>query len=205
MSATKVGAADVKTLRERTGAPIVDCKAALQEAGGDMDKAVELLRVKGAASAEKRSGRGTGEGYVASYTHGTGKIGALVELQCETDFVARNEEFQEFARQVAIHVAAMAPRYVSIEEIPEEVREAERAVHERKARDEGKPDEIVTKITEGQLAKWAESVALLAQPHFNGDKYDGKTIEQLRTELAAKTGENVRISRIARFEVGEEG
>jgi elongation factor Ts len=201
----KPRAEEVKALRELTGAPMMDCKAALSEAGGDMDKAVELLRVKGAASAEKRSGRGTGEGIVASYTHATGRIGVLVELLCETDFVARNDEFQEFGREVAIHIAAMSPRYVSLEEIPELEREAERRVHEDKAREEGKADEVVGKIVEGQLRKWASGLALLEQPHFNADKHEGKTIEELRTELAAKTGENVRIGRFARFEIGEIG
>lgn len=205
MSPTKVAAADVKALRERTGAPMMDVKAALEEADGDADKAVELLRVKGAASAAKRSGRGTGEGVVASYTHATGKVGTLVEVRCETDFVARNEDFQAFARELAIHVAAIPGiRYVSAEEIPEEVTEAERRIHKQKAKEEGKPDEVVEKIVDGQIKKWASETALLEQEHFNADKHEGKTIEELRTELAAKTGENIRITRIARFEIGEE-
>ncbi len=205
MTPTKIAAADVKALRERTGAPMMDTKQALEESGGDMDKAAELLRVKGAASAAKRSGRGTGEGIVASYTHATGRVGTLVEVRCETDFVARNEDFQEFARQVAIHVAAIpGVRYVSADEIPEAEVEAERRIHEAKAKEEGKPDEVVAKIVDGQLKKWARESALLDQEHFNADKHDGKTIEELRTELAAKTGENIRIARIARFEIGEE-
>ncbi|MFN2612403.1 MAG: translation elongation factor Ts [Solirubrobacterales bacterium] len=204
MSDYKPGAADVKALRERTGAPMMDTKAALVEAEGDMDKAVEVLRKKGAASADKRSGRGTGEGYIASYTHATGKIGVMVELQCETDFVARNEEFQDFAREVAIHIAAMSPAVLSAEDIPEAEREAEKAIHEHKARDDGKPDEVIEKIVSGQLGKWAKERALLEQEHFNADKHAGKTIEELRTEIAAKTGENVRIARFARFEIGEE-
>ena len=205
--AAKVSAADVKALRDRTGAGMMDCKQALEESGGDVDKAIEILRKKGAASAAKRSGRGTGEGIVASYTHATGKVGVLVEVQCETDFVARNEDFQEFARQVAIHIAAMgvlAPRYVSVEDIPEEEREAERKIHEEKARSDGKPGEVVEKIVEGQLRKWSAEQALLEQPHFNEVEQEGKTIEQLRTEISAKTGENVRIARFARFEIGEE-
>jgi len=204
MTETKIAAADVKALRERTGAPMMDCKAALQEAGGDADKAVEILRVKGAASAEKRSGRGTGEGIVSSYIHATGKVGVLVEVQCETDFVARNEEFQEFAREIAIHIAAVAPLYVDLEDIPEDERKNEARVFEEKAKAEGKPENVVEKIVDGQLRKWAADRVLLEQPHFNGDRYDGKTIEQLRTEVASKTGENVRIARFQRFAVGED-
>jgi elongation factor Ts len=202
--AAQVSAADVKALRDRTGAGMMDCKQALEESGGDVDKAIELLRKKGAASAAKRSGRGTGEGLIASYVHETGKKGALVEVQCETDFVARNEDFQEFARQVAIHVAAMAPTHVSAEDIPEDEREDERRILTEKAREDGKPDEVVEKIVDGQLKKWASERALLEQPHFNEVQHEGKTIEELRTEISAKTGENVVIARIARFEVGEE-
>ena len=197
-------AADVKALRERTGAAMMDCKAALDEAGGDMDKAVELLRVKGQASASKRAGRATSEGTVASYIHAGGSPGVLVEVQCETDFVARNDDFQEFAREVAIHIAAAAPQYVSIDDIPEESRNAERRVFEEKAKQEGKPDNVVEKIVEGQLKKWASDVVLLEQEHVRTDRYEGKTIEQLRADLAAKTGENIRIARFTRYVVGEE-
>ncbi len=200
-----VSAADVKALRERTGAGIMDCKAALAEAGGDMDKAIEILRVKGQASAAKRSGRATTEGIVSSYIHATGKVGVLVEVQCETDFVARSDEFVEFAREVAIHIAGAhpSPAYVSADEIPEEARDAERAVFEAKAREEGKPDDVIPRIVDGQLAKWTKEVALLEQEHVRSDRYEGKTIEDLRAELASKTGENVRIARFARFAVGE--
>ena len=143
--ATAVSAADVKELRERTGAPIMDCKAALAEAGGDTEKAIEILRVRGQASAAKRSGRATSEGIVTSYIHATGKVGVLVEVQCETDFVARSDDFQEFASEVAIHIAGAPspPVYVSAEEIPDQARDAERSVFEAKAREEGKPDEVV--------------------------------------------------------------
>jgi elongation factor Ts len=199
-------AADVKTLRERTAAGIMDCKAALAEAGGDMEKAIEILRVKGQASAAKRSGRVTSEGVVASYIHATGKVGVLVEVQCETDFVARSEGFREFAREVAIHIAGAPspPVYVSAEEIPDEARQAERAVFEARAREQGKPDDVVGKIVDGQLQKWAKEVALLEQEHVRSDRYEGQTIEDLRAEQAAKTGENIRITRFARFVVGEE-
>jgi elongation factor Ts len=206
-----VSAAEVKSLREKTGAPIVDVKNALEEAEGDETKAIEILRKKGAASAAKRGGRGTAEGVVATYTHmsGTGerkqqRIGVLVEVQCETDFVALNDDFKEFAREVAVHIAAMNPRHVSLEDIPEEDLANERRILEEKAKEDGKPDDIVAKIVDGQIKKWASEIVLLDQKHFNEDKYEGKTIEDLRAEVAAKTGENVRIARFARFEVGQE-
>ena len=199
-----ISAADVKALRDRTGAAMMDCKAALSEADGDVDRAIELLRVKGQASAAKREGRGTNEGVVAAYIHANDRVGAMVEVQCETDFVSRNEDFKAFAYQVALHVAATAPQFVSTEEIPEDEREAEKKVFAEKAREEGKPDNIVEKIVEGQLSKWASEVALLDQQHVNAEKHDSKTIEELRQELAAKTGENIRIARFAYFRVGEE-
>jgi elongation factor Ts len=198
-----VTAADVKALRDRTGAAMMDCKSALAEADGDVDRAIEILRVKGQASAAKREGRGTKEGVIASYIHANDKVGAMVEVQCETDFVARNEDFKAFAYQVALHVAATAPRHVSSEEIPEEEREAEKRVFEEKAREEGKPDDVVEKIVAGQLEKWAREVALLDQAHVNTEKHESKSIEELRQELAAKTGENVRVARFAYFRVGE--
>jgi elongation factor Ts len=200
-----VPAADVKVLRERTGAGIMDCKAALAEADGDMEKAIELLRVKGQASAAKRSGRATSEGVVTSYIHATGKVGVLVEVQCETDFVARSDDFREFAREVALHIAGAPtpPLHVSADEIADEAREAERRVFEAKAKEEGKPDQVVEKVVEGQLAKWTREVALLEQEHVRSDRYEGKTIEDLRAELASRIGENVRVARFARFAVGE--
>ncbi|HMY26902.1 MAG TPA: translation elongation factor Ts [Solirubrobacterales bacterium] len=198
-----IKAADVKALREMTGAGMMDAKAALIEAGGDTDRAVELLRVKGQASAAKRSDRGTSEGVVASYIHANKKVGALVEVQCETDFVARNEDFAEFAYEVAMHVAAASPTHVSKEDIPEDQVAAERRVFEEKAKEEGKPENVVEKIVEGQVNKWARDIALLEQEHVNTDKHDSKTIEQLREELAAKVGENVVISRFSCFRIGE--
>jgi elongation factor Ts len=199
-----VTAADVKALRERTGAAMMDCKAALTESEGDVDRAIEILRVKGQASAAKREGRGTNEGVVASYIHANDKVGAMVEVQCETDFVARNEDFRAFAYEVALHVAATAPQYVTTDEISPEEREAEKRVFEEKAREEGKPDNVVEKIVAGQLAKWGQEVALLDQSHVNAEKHDSKSIEELRQELAAKTGENIRIARFAYFRVGDE-
>ena len=204
MAPYKPSAAEVKALRDQTGAGMMDVRNALQEAEGDESRAIEILRKKGAASAAKRGGRSTEEGVVASYVHADSRKGALVEVQSETDFVARNPEFQEFARQVAIHVTAMNPQHVSFEEIPEEDVANERRILEEKARDEGKPDNIVEKIVDGQLRKWAEEIVLLDQRHFNEEVYEGKTIDELRSELAAKTGENVRIARFARFEVGQE-
>jgi len=199
-----VSAADVKALRDQTGAAMMDCKSALAESEGDADRAVEILRVKGQASAAKREGRGTGEGVVASYIHANDKVGAMVEVQCETDFVARNEDFKAFAYEVALHVAATAPKFVTADEIPAEQREAEQRVFEQKAREDGKPDDVVEKIVAGQLDKWAREVALLDQEHVNADKHDSKSIEELRQEIAAKTGENVRVARFAYFRVGDE-
>ena len=198
-----ISAQDVKTLRERTGAGMMDCKAALQEAGGDLDKAVEVLRVKGQASAAKRGGRTVAEGVVSSYIHAGGKIGVLVEVDCETDFVARTEGFQDFARDVALHVAAANPLYVSEDDVDDEAREAELRVLREQAAAEGKPEQVREQIVQGRLRKWLEQVVLLDQTHVNADKHEGKTVEQLRTEVAANTGENVVIRRFARFEVGE--
>ena len=199
-----ISAQDVKALRERTGAGMMDCKAALQEAGGDVDKAIEILRVKGQASAAKRGERTASEGVVSSYIHAPGKIGVLVEVNCETDFVARNSEFQEFARDVALHIAAADPLFLSDDDVSEEVKEAELRVFREQAASEGKPENVQEKIVEGRLRKWLDDVVLLRQEHVNEDKHAGKTIEELRTEMAAGTGENVVIRRFARFEVGEE-
>jgi elongation factor Ts len=200
-----ISASDVKTLRERTGAGMMDCKNALQEAEGDIDKAIEILRVKGQASAAKRGGRVASEGVVASYIHAGGKVGVLVEVDCETDFVARTERFQEFAREVAVHVAGSADvRYVSEDEIDDGWREAELRVLREQAAGEGKPENVQEKIVEGRLRKRLEEVVLLNQKHVNEDKHGGKTLEEMRAELAAGTGENVVIRRFAKFRVGEE-
>jgi elongation factor Ts len=201
-----ISAADVKTLRERTGAGIMDAKGALQEADGDFERAAEILRVKGQASAAKRGGRLASEGLISSYIHATGKIGVLVEINCETDFVARNEQFQEFARDVALHVAAADEklRYVSEDDVPQEAKDAELRVLREQAASEGKPENVQEKIVEGRLRKWLDEVVLLNQRHVNEDKHESKTLEQLRTEIAASTGENVVIRRFARFQVGEE-
>jgi elongation factor Ts len=199
-----ISAQDVKSLRERTGAGTMDAKAALQESGGDVDKAIEVLRVKGQASAAKRGERVATEGVVASYIHAGGMIGALVEVDCETDFVARTDEFQAFARDVALHVAASNAQYVSREDVDEEAREAELRVLREQAASEGKPENVQEKIVEGRLNKWLEEVVLLEQKHVNEDKHEAKTIGELLTELAANTRENVVIRRFARFQVGGE-
>jgi elongation factor Ts len=191
----------VKELRDRTGAGMMDCKRALEETNGDLDAAVELLRVRLGDKALKVGGREATEGTVASYIHGGGKVGVLVEIDCNTDFVARNDDFQNFAREVAMHIAASPTTlYVSEEDIPEEAKEAELRIFEQQAAD--KPENVRPKIAEGKLRKWMEEVVLLSQPHVNTDKYDGKTIEQMRVELAGITGENVVIRRFARFQVG---
>ena len=199
-----ISAKDVKELRDRTGAGMMECKAALQESSGDMDKAIEILRVKGQASAAKRGERSASEGAVASYIHAGGQIGALVEVDCETDFVARTEEFQAFAREVAVHVAASNPRYISKEDVDEEAREAELRVLREQAAAEGKPENVQEKIVEGRLNKWLEDIVLLDQKHVNEEKHESKTIGELRAELAANTGENIVVRRFARFQVGEE-
>jgi elongation factor Ts len=198
---TVISAAQVKELRDRTGAGMMDSKRALQETDGDIDKAAELLRVRLGDKALKVGGREATEGTVAAYIHGGGKVGVLVEVDCNTDFVARNDEFQSFAREVAMHIAASPEtRYVSADDIPEEAKQAELRVFEQQAAD--KPENVRPKIAEGKLRKWMEEVVLLNQQHVNQDKYDGKTIEQLRVELAGTTGENVVIRRFARFAVG---
>ncbi len=165
---------------------------------------MEVLRVKGQASAAKRAGRSTGEGVVASYIHANGKIGVLVEIQCETDFVARNDDFRAFAQEIALHIAAAAPQYVSADQVPDDAEASERAVFEQKAAEEGKPEDVRAKIVEGQLAKWRKEIALLEQVHVNADKHDSKTIEELRAAAASSTGENIVIARFARFAVGED-
>jgi elongation factor Ts len=200
-----VSAQEVKALRDRTGAGMMDAKAALQEAGGDVERAIEILRVKGQASAAKRGGRAASEGVVASYIHAGGKIGVLVEVDCETDFVARTDQFQEFARDVALHVAANPDlRYVSEDDVPADVREAELRVLREQAAAEGRPENVQERVVEGRYRKWLEDVVLLDQTHVNEDKHETKTLDQLRTELAAGTGENVVIRRFVRFQVGEE-
>ncbi len=196
-----ITAQDVKALRERTGAGMMDCKKALQEADGDAERAEEILRVEFGNKIGKLSARETTEGTVQTYIHAGGKVGVLVEVDCNTDFVARNEDFTAFARDVALHAAATAPLFVSEAEVPDDVREGELRVFEAQAAD--KPENVRPRIAEGKFRKWLEDNVLLLQVHVNADKYEGKTIEQLRGELSAKTGENVVIRRFVRFAVGE--
>lgn len=196
-----ITAAQVKELRELTGAGMMDCKAALVETGGDTEAAVELLRVRLGDKALKMGSREATEGTIQCYIHTNGKTGVLVEVDCNTDFVARNEDFIAFARDVALHIAASpGVRFVSEDEIPQEEKDAELRVFEQQAAD--KPENVRARIAEGKLRKWMEEVVLLNQPHLNVDKYESKTIEQLRAELSGQTGENVVIRRFAKFQVG---
>jgi elongation factor Ts len=203
MAEATISAKTVKELRDRTGAGMMDSKNALVEAGGDMDKAIEVLRVKGQAKAAKRGERAASEGVVVSYVHHNNKVGALVEVDCETDFVARNEEFTEFAQDVASHVAASNVQYVSEEDVPEDVREAEMKVLKEQAAGEGKPEQVQEKIAEGRMRKWLEDNVLLNQKHINEEKHESRTIEEMRAALSASTGENVVVRRFARFKIGE--
>ena len=196
-----IPARDVKALRDRTGAGMMACKAALEESSGDLEKAIELLRARGEAQAAKRAGREAGEGTVQTYVHSNGKIGVLVELDCETDFVARNDSFVAFARDLALHIAATAPLAISDEDVPSDDLERERRIFTEQAAD--RPENVRQRVIDGKLDAWLGGVVLLRQKHVNEDKYDGKTIEELRAKLAADTGENVVIRRFARFAVGD--
>ena len=199
---TTITASDVAALRKQTGAGMMDCKKALEEAGGDLDKAVEVLRVKMGNKLGKLAGREAGEGTVQAYIHAGGKVGVLVEVDCNTDFVARNDDFVAFAREIAMHIAASPQtKYVAAADVPQEAKDAEMRVFEQQAAD--KPDNIRPKIVEGMLGKWLGEAVLLEQQHVNADKHEGKTIEQLRGDMSAKTGENVVIRRFVRFSVGE--
>ncbi|HEX8101720.1 MAG TPA: translation elongation factor Ts [Solirubrobacteraceae bacterium] len=196
-----ISASQVKELRDKTGAGMMDCKKALSETGGDMDQAVELLRVRLGDKALKVGGREATEGTVQSYIHANGKVGVLVEVDCNTDFVARNDDFVRFAREIALHIAAVpTTAYVAEEDVPEDVKSAELRVYEQQAAD--KPENVRPKIAEGKWRKKLEELVLLKQEHVNADKYEGKTIEQIRAELAGQLGENVVIRRFARFAVG---
>ncbi len=191
----------VKQLRDRTGAGMMDCKAALTEAGGHMEKAIEILRKKGLASAAKRAGRTTKDGIIGHYIHMGGKVGVLVEVNCETDFVARTEDFQALAKEIAMHVAAADPRYVKREDIPADVLEKEREIYRAQYAGSGKPANVVEKIIEGKLDDYYKQVCLLDQPSVRDPKI---TIKQMIASAASKTGENVTISRFVRFKLGEQ-
>ena len=193
-------AKEVKALRDRTGAGMLDCRNALKESDGDIDKAVEILRARGQAQAAKRAGAEAREGVVQSYIHAGGKIGVLVEVDCQTDFVARNDKFTEFARDLALHIAAAAPLAISEEDVPAEDREREERIATEQAAD--RPENVRERIVSGKLDKWLDDVVLLRQKHVNEDKHGGKTIEELRAELSSETRENVVIRRFTRFAVG---
>jgi elongation factor Ts len=190
----------VKELRERTGAGMMDCKKALTESGGDVDQAIETLRKKGLAAAAKKAGRSTSEGMIASYIHAGGKIGVLVEVNCETDFVARTDEFQELVRDVAMHIAAAEPRFVRREEVTDEVLAAERRLFREQALEQGKPEAVVDRIVDGKINKYFAETVLLEQPFV---KDSDKTVGDLIKEKIATIGENIQVSRFARFRLGE--
>ena len=196
-----VDAGLVKKLREACGAGMMDCKIALVEAKGDMDEALKLLRKRGMASADKKAARATNEGTIDCYIHPGAKVGVLLEVNCETDFVARNEEFRAFVHDVAMHIAAASPAWVSREDIPADVLAAELEIYTAQARQSGKPDAVVQKIADGKLSKWFSEVVLLEQEFV---KEPEKSIDGLRRELVGKIGENVEIRRFARFRVGDE-
>ena len=202
MSTPTISAAEVKELRQRTGAGMMDCKSALQESGGDMDKAVEILRVKMGSKIGKLGAREATEGTVQAYIHTNGKTGVLVEVDCNTDFVAKNDDFIAFAKEIAMHLAASpTTQFITEDEVTDEARDAEIRVFEQQAAD--KPENIRPRIVEGRVKKWLEEVVLLNQKHVNEDKHESRTIEQMRADLSAKTGENVVVRRFSRFAVGE--
>ncbi len=195
-----ITAAMVKELRERTGVGMMDCKRALQDANGDMEKAVELLRERGLATAAKKAGRIAAEGIVDSYIHGDGRIGVLVEVNCETDFVAKTDEFKSFVRDIAMHIAASNPKYVSREEIPQEELDKEKEILRAQALNEGKPEKIVDKMVEGRIEKYIKEICLLEQPFV---KDPDKTVQDILNEKIATIGENMSIRRFVRYERGE--
>jgi elongation factor Ts len=201
MSTAEIGAKDVKALRDRTGAGMMDCKTALTEAGGDIEKAIEILRVKQGKKIQDLGERTATEGSVQSYIHAGGKVGVLIEVDCNTDFVASNEDFVTFARDVAMQIAATPSlKYISREEVPADVRDAEARIYEQEAA--GRPENVREKIVAGKLDAWLKTVVLLEQEMHN-PKFEGKTVQQLRDELTATTGENIVIRRFARFAVGQ--
>jgi elongation factor Ts len=196
-----ITADQVKQLRDKTGAGMMECKAALTEASGDQEKAVDLLRKKGLASAAKRSGRATSNGVIGSYIHTGGRVGVLVEVNCETDFVARTEEFQTLVKELALHIAAADPRYARREDVPADVLEKEKEIYRAQFADSGKPAPVVEKIVEGKLGSYYSQVVLVDQPSVRDPNV---TVSQLIAQASAKTGENIAVSRFARFKVGEQ-
>jgi elongation factor Ts len=196
---TTINAKDVKELRDRSGAGMMDCKRALEETAGDMEKALDLLRSRGAAKAAKREGKVASEGTIGTYIHHNGKVGVMVEMNCETDFVANTDDFKQLARDLAMHIASAAPLAVSSSEIPEGVVARERAVYVAEVAEQGKPENVRERIVEGKLKKFFQESALLDQPFV---KDPDKTIQQLVTDVSAKTGEKIEVRRFARFQIG---
>ncbi len=196
-----VNAQMVKSLRDKTGAGMMDCKKALEATSGDEEKAMVWLREKGLAKAQKRSGRATSEGWMGSYIHSNGKLGVLVELKCETDFVAKSDKFQELAKDLAMQVAAASPVCVSPDQLPQDLLEREKQIYLHQAKEEGKPDNIAEKIVEGRVKKYYKEVCLLEQPFI---KDDSKTINDLINEAVAVLGENIQIGRFSRMALGED-
>ena len=195
-----ISAALVKELREKTGAGIMDCKEALGQADGEMDKAIEFLRKKGLATAQKRAGRATTEGVIESYIHMGGKIGVMVEVNCETDFVAKNDDFKEFARNIAMHIAATNPAGIVPEDVPEEVVRKEQAIYREQALEMGKPEAVVDKIVQGKLDKFIKDCCLLNQAYVKNPEM---TVSDYLNEMVGKTGEKITIRRFARYQLGE--
>jgi len=198
----EISAAQVKELRDLTGAGMMDCKRALEDAGGDMAKAQEILRLKGQASNEKRASRTANQGLVESYIHFNNTVGTLVEVNCETDFVANTDDFKQLAKDIALHIASpAAPRFVTRDDVPKDVADAERLVYEGQAKEMGKPDNVIPNIVEGKMKAFYEQTVLLDQPFV---KDDSKTVQQLLDEIGAKVGEKVVVKRFVRFKLGEE-
>ena len=200
MTSVTISPKDVSELRARTGAGMMDCKRALEESGGDMEKASEILRKKGIAKAEKRTGKSASQGVIVSYLHHNGQVGVLVELNCETDFVARTEEFQQLARDIALHVASADPIGVTPDDIPAELLQRERRIAEEQVAQEGKPENVRPKIVEGKLKKFVAERALTEQLYVKDDK---RTVGQLVKEVSGKLGETIAVRRFARFKIGE--
>ena len=198
--ATMISAKDVKALRDATGAGMMDCKKALQETSGDLEKAIDTLRARGAAKAEKRAGKAANEGVIGSYVHFDGRTAVIVEVNCETDFVANTDDFKALAKDLAMHIASAAPAAVSQEDIPQDVIDRERAVYLQQVHEEGKPEHIIDKIVEGKLQKFFKQSTLLAQPFV---KDPDKSIADLITEVSARTGEKIHVARFARMKVGD--
>lgn len=197
---TEISAQLVKQLRDRTGAGFMDCKRALEQSGGDIEEAILILRKRGLAKAEKKAGRETADGLIGSYVHAGGKIGVLVEVNCETDFVARTEDFQNLVKEIAMQIAAMNPKYISPEDIPEEVLEREKEILREQARSTGKPEKVIERIVEGKLKKFYEENCLLEQPYIRDSNI---TVRELIAQTIAKLGENIRVRRFVRFQLNE--